>query len=74
MNTAEALKEQFKTIHPTLVDVASIYLNMEETTAKKQAAKGLIPFHIFKPGRSNKSPWLTDVRDLAKWLDEERRK
>jgi len=74
MNTEESLKEQFGSIHAKLVDVASVFLGLGEEAAKKQAAKGLIPFHIFKAGKSNKCPWLVDIRDLAVYLDEARRK
>jgi len=73
MNTAESLKEQFGAIHPKLTDVASYYLNQSEDTSTNNAAKGLIPFPIFKVSESNKAPWIVDVRELAKWLDEQQK-
>ena len=72
IDTAQSLKEQFGTIHPYLTTVTSIYLNMDEAVAKNNAAKGLIPFPIFKASDSNKAPWLVDVRDLAEYLDNRR--
>lgn len=74
MNTAQSLKEQFGSIHPKLVDVADYYLNLSEGEAKKQATKGLIPFPVFKASNSNKAAWIVDVRDLAEYLERERKK
>lgn len=68
MNYAQELKEQFGSIHPKLTDVAEYYLGLSPVVAKKHAAEGLIPFPIFKASRSNKSPWLVDVHDLAAYL------
>ena len=73
MNTAECLMQQFGGVHIPLTEVARFYLNMDETAAKNNAAKGLIPF-AFRASDSNKSEWIVDVRDLAEYLDKKRKK
>lgn len=71
MNTSENLIKEFGTQFPRLETVAPIYLNCADKDAiYKRAAKGDVPFPVFKLTNSNRAPWLVDVKYLAKYLDE----
>ena len=72
MNTAEDLKKEFQARFVKLNDVSEIYFGWTDNYTRDQAAKGLIPFPIFKAVDSTKSPWLVDVIDLADWLEKRR--
>lgn len=74
MKLEEELAKQFGSACPRLTDVAKYFLNMEEDAARDNAAKGTIPFKIFKASKSQKAPWLTHVRELANYLEEQCRK
>lgn len=69
LNTAECLREEFGTLYPKVARVANEYMGLEEKAAKRIAALGGMPFPVFKMGKSQRAPWLVDVRDLAKYLD-----
>jgi len=51
-----------------LEDISKKYLGWEPTFAKKKAARGDVPFRIFKANSSGKSPWLVDVNDVEEYL------
>jgi len=72
LNVSKELREQFGSVHAKLTDVAQYYLNLNEESANRAAAKGDIPFKIFKAAKSNKAPWLVDVRDLEEYIDRKR--
>ena len=72
LDVSKELKNQFGSVHAKLTDVADYYLNMGEESATRAAAKGEIPFKVFKATKSRKAPWLVDVRDLEEYLDKKR--
>ena len=72
MNTAEDLKQEFKARYVKLNEVTEVYFEWTENYTRDQAAKGLIPFPIFKAVDSPKAPWLADVIDVADWLEKRR--
>jgi len=72
MNAAEDLKKEFNARYIKLTDVSDRYFCWTENYTRDQAAKGLVPFPIFKAVNSIKSPWLVDVIDLADWLEKRR--
>lgn len=70
MNTAEDLKQEFGTRFPKLEKVAAAYLNCSnKAVIYRKAAQGVLPFPIFKMAPGDKSPWLVDIKELAKHLD-----
>ena len=76
MSTAEDLKKEFGTRFPRLDVVAERFFDLEDKAViKLNAQKGQFPFPVFRTNRngvkSQSSPYLVDVDDLAKYLDEQ---
>ena len=74
--TADDLKKEFNTRFPKLDVVAARFFELEDKAViKKNALKGQFPFPVFRANRtgikSQSSPYLVDVEDLAKYLDEQ---
>jgi|GEM_PF-6594072 len=49
------------------------YFNLDERKAKNDAARNKYPFPVFRPG-GQKSEWMVDAADFAKYLDEVKEK
>ena len=71
MNTFFALQAEFGSPIAKLDDVAEKYLGIKPEKARMKAARAELPFPAFRGG-TQKSPWLVNIADLAKWLDEQR--
>ncbi len=71
MKTADALFQQYGKKHPPLVDIARDYLGITDpyVISRKAAKNDLGGIKAFRLG-SNASPWLCDIDQLAKILDE----
>lgn len=63
---------EFGTGHITL-DECAHHFGLSTAEAKKAAARQQLPVPAFRLG-SQKSPWLISAEDLARYIDEQRRK
>lgn len=57
-----------------LEDVAKKYLDLSYAEASRRAARCELPFPAYRPGGTQKSPWLVRLSDLAEWLDQQAEK
>ena len=70
MNLSDYLFMQFKTITPTLEQVAAMYYpHLSKAKILEKARKKEFPFICYKIDESQKSPYLVDIFDLAFVLD-----
>jgi hypothetical protein len=67
-STYFAILAEFGTAHIPVVDVGRKYFNLEEKKAKIKAARSEYPFPVFRAA-GQKSEWLVDASDLAKYID-----
>lgn len=74
MNTVFLLMAEFETSQIPLAVVAKKFLNMTESYADKKANLGELPFPVYRDTTSQKSIRMVHIIDLAKWIDEERKK
>lgn len=72
MNTAALLFFQHGKAVIPLEEVCEAYFGMDKRTAFYNANRGTLPVPAFKATDSRKAPWLVNVFDLAKLLDERR--
>lgn len=68
MNTSDDLKVEFGSVYPRVEAVAEKFLDLTPEQATRKAAKGELPFPVFRIG-SAKSPWLVDVKTLADFVE-----
>lgn len=73
MAAADDLKAEFGSRYPRLEIVAEKFLDLTPEISSRRAAKGELPFPVFRIG-SAKSPWLVDVQALADFVESEARK
>lgn len=70
MNLSDYLFMQFKTMTPTLEQVAAMYYpHLSKAKKLEKARKKEFPFICYKIDESQKSPYLVDIFDLAFVLD-----
>ena len=70
MNLSDYLFMQFKTMTPTLEQVAAMYYpHLSKAKILEKARKKECPFICYKIDESQKSPYLVDIFDLAFVLD-----
>ena len=70
MNLSDYLFMQFKTMTPTLEQVAAMYYpHPSKAKILEKARKKEFPFICYKIDESQKSPYLVDIFDLAFVLD-----
>ena len=70
MNLSDYLFMQFKTMTPTLEQVAAMYYpHLSKEKILEKARKKEFPFICYKIDESQKSPYLVDIFDLAFVLD-----
>ena len=70
MNLSDYLFMQFKTMTPTLEQVAAMYYpHLSKAKILEKARKKEFPFICYKIDESQKSPYLVDIFDLAFVLD-----
>ena len=70
MNLSDYLFMQFKTMTPTLEQVAAMYYpHLSKAKILEKARKKELPFICYKIDESQKSPYLVDIFDLAFVLD-----
>jgi hypothetical protein len=70
MNLSDYLFMQFKTMNPTLEQVAAMYYpHLSKAKILEKARKKEFPFICYKIDESQKSPYLVDIFDLAFVLD-----
>lgn len=69
LNTVFLLMAEYETPHIPLEDVCKKYLGMEYRQACRLATVQKLPIPAFRTG-SQKSPWLVNIEDLAKYLDQ----
>ncbi|WP_339617235.1 pyocin activator PrtN family protein [uncultured Gilvimarinus sp.] len=70
MNTQFALLAIHEKTDIPLKDICEQYLGINDAAAKRKALRQKLPFPVWRaPGQ--KSPWLVNVADLAKYIDQE---
>ena len=70
MNLSDYLFMQYKTMTPTLEQVAAMYYpHLSKAKILEKARKKEFPFICYKIDESQKSPYLVDIFDLAFVLD-----
>jgi hypothetical protein len=69
MNTAFLLMAEFQTAHIPLDNLCEKYFGMKRAEANRKASLQMLPVPVFRAG-SNKSGYLVDLNELAKYLDE----
>lgn len=74
MNTVFFLMAEFGTADVQLETVALKYLGLERREALTRAARQSLPFPAYRPGGTQKSPWVVRITDLAEYLDNAREK
>lgn len=72
-STYFGLLAEFGTAHVPIVELGKKYFNLSEEMAKRDAAANKYPFPVFKVG-TNKSVWMADIADVAKYIDEVKEK
>nr|WP_303621921.1 pyocin activator PrtN family protein [Providencia rettgeri] len=72
MNTMFLLMAEFETSQVPLAVVAEKYLNLTPAYADKKATLGELPFPTYRDDKSQKSPRMVHVYDLAEWIDKQR--
>lgn len=70
MAVADDLKIEFGSVYPRVENVAAKFLDLTPEQATRKAAKGELPFPVFRVG-SAKSPWLVDVKTLADFIEKQ---
>ena len=70
MNTADDLKKEFGSRFPRAETVADKFLDLTPEQANRKAAKGDLPFPVFRVG-SAKSPWLVDIKHVADFIEKQ---
>jgi hypothetical protein len=73
MNTLFLLMAEYETVHVPLETIADKYLGLCRRKAFEKANRGTLPFPALR-STSQQAPWLVDLRDVAKWFDQERMK
>lgn len=71
MNTEFALLAQYNKAFVPLEEICQDYFNLGEKQARNMAAKGQLPIPVMRGSRSQKSPYLVKVSDLAEYLDKQ---
>ena len=69
MNTVFLLMAEYNSTDIPLESVASKYLGIERREAYNRAARQSLPFPAYRPGGTQKSPWVVRITDLAEYLD-----
>ena len=69
MNTVFLLMAEYNATDIPLESVASKYLGIERREAYNRAARQSLPFPAYRPGGTQKSPWVVRITDLAEYLD-----
>lgn len=72
MNTVFLLMAEFETSQIPLSVVAEKFLNLTPSYADRQATLGKLPFPTYRDTRSQKTPRLVHISDLAEWIDKQR--
>ena len=70
MNTAFLLMAQFNKAVVPLDLICQEYFGLLPSTAKHQAKAGSLPVPAYRATQSNKAPWLVNLSDLGKYLDD----
>ena len=69
MNLSDYLFMQFKTMTPTLEQVAAMYYpHLSKAKILEKARKKEFPFICYKIDESQKSPYLVDLREFSIYL------
>ena len=71
MNTEFALLAQYNKAFVTLEEISNDFFNMGEKKAEEIVASGDFPIPVMRGGKSQKSPYLLKVSDLAQYLDKQ---
>lgn len=72
MNTVFLLMAEFETSQIPLDIVAEKFLKLTPSYADKKATLGELPFPTYRDDKSQKSPRMVHVSDLADWIDKRR--
>ncbi|EML7933163.1 pyocin activator PrtN family protein [Providencia rettgeri] len=72
MNTVFLLMAEFETSQIPLDIVAEKFLKLTPGYADKKATLGELPFPTYKDDKSQKSPRMVHISDLAEWIDKRR--
>lgn len=72
LNTTDLLFFKYRSITPTLMEVVNDYFpHLSKAEALRKAGDQAFPFSVFKLDKSKRAPYLVNINDLAKVLDEE---
>lgn len=71
-STYFGLMAEFGTGTVLLTDICEKYFGLSEAQAQRRAKNHQLPLPIFRAVKSQKSPLLVNISDLAKHLDEMR--
>lgn len=69
MNTVFLLMAEYGTTDIPLEVVAEKYMGLARREAYNRAARQSLPFPAYRPGVTQKSPWVVRITDLAEYLD-----
>lgn len=68
LKTLLLLLEEFGALHVKAEVVSAKYLGLTKRETSERAHRGELPFPTFR-AETCRSPLLTDLRDVAEWLD-----
>lgn len=70
IDTSFMLLMRYKAPVVELEQIRTDYLSHLTTdAARRRATAQSLPFACFRADKSNKSPWMVNIIDLANWLD-----
>jgi hypothetical protein len=72
-STYFALMAEFGTAHVPVTIIGKKYFGYSEIVAKNNATRNKYPFLVFRAG-GDKSIWLTDIVDVAAYIDKVKEK
>jgi hypothetical protein len=70
VSTVLLLAHQYNAAAVPVTLVARDYLGVDADTAKRKAARGELPWPVFR-GAGQKAPWLVQLIDVAAWIENE---
>jgi hypothetical protein len=73
VSTYFALMAEFGTGHVPVTELGKKFFGYDEQKAKAVASSNKFPFPVFRAG-GQKSPWMADISEVAKYLDEVKEK
>ena len=69
MITALALMSLNKAPTIRLDEISQQYLNIQPDEASRRAARGELPFPVFRLSKSQRAPWVVTAAELGGYID-----